>query len=226
MRTTSGLPLVFLLLSLVLAGFWAPAASFLLPALPSFVTNFDFKKRATLGGLSASTTRDSSNMSGIKVVSEPDEATLTEMGVRNWPKWGCEPSEFPWTYGEAETCHAVEWPACDRGRGRLGHLPCGHELRMESKQGHQQTLQIPLVTLPRSFRKAQLEVRQLSDYLCVEFLITDGGAKLCNDGMKEMSVYPDQYLQRKRNHHWKTRLSAPCIISLLYFRPSFPVLSM
>lgn len=44
--------------------------------------------------------------------------------------------------------------------------------------------------------------------------------------MKEMSVYPNQCLQRKRNHHWKTRLPAPCIISLLYFRPSFPVLSM
>ncbi|TFJ82403.1 hypothetical protein NSK_006312 [Nannochloropsis salina CCMP1776] len=108
MRTTSGLSLVFLLLSLVLAGLWAPAASFLLPALPSFVTNFDFKQRSTHGGLSASTTRDSSNMSGIKVVSEPVEATLTEMGVRNWPKWGCEPSEFPWTYGEAETCYILE----------------------------------------------------------------------------------------------------------------------
>lgn len=28
----------------------------------------------------------------IKVVHNPDEATLTKMGVRDWPTWGCDVS--------------------------------------------------------------------------------------------------------------------------------------
>ena len=43
----------------------------------------------------------------ITVVSNPDEATLTSQGVRSWPTWGCEKSNFPWTYGEAETCYIL-----------------------------------------------------------------------------------------------------------------------
>ena len=39
----------------------------------------------------------------IKVMSQPDEATLTKMGVRDWPTWGCGVSKFPWAYDSAET---------------------------------------------------------------------------------------------------------------------------
>ena len=44
----------------------------------------------------------------IEVVQQPSEDTLTELGVRSWPQWGCEESVFPWTYDEAETCFFLE----------------------------------------------------------------------------------------------------------------------
>ncbi|KAJ6763608.1 hypothetical protein OIU79_024201 [Salix purpurea] len=46
--------------------------------------------------------------SGIKVVRNPPESKLTELGVRKWPKWGCPPSKFPWTYSAKETCYLLE----------------------------------------------------------------------------------------------------------------------
>ena len=43
-------------------------------------------------------------MSDIKVVKNPAETQLTELGVRNWPIWTKEASTFPWTYDDTETC--------------------------------------------------------------------------------------------------------------------------
>lgn len=31
--------------------------------------------------------------------------TLHRLGVRTWPIWTKEPSTFPWTYDEPETCY-------------------------------------------------------------------------------------------------------------------------
>ncbi|KAL3737050.1 hypothetical protein ACJRO7_025902 [Eucalyptus globulus] len=45
---------------------------------------------------------------GIKVERNPPEPKLTELGVRKWPKWGCPPSKFPWTYSSKETCYLLE----------------------------------------------------------------------------------------------------------------------
>eukprot|EP00898_Chlorokybus_atmophyticus_P003762 jgi/Chlat1/4387/Chrsp29S04527 len=45
---------------------------------------------------------------GIKVESNPSESKLAEMGVRSWPKWGCEASVFPWTYSATETCYLLQ----------------------------------------------------------------------------------------------------------------------
>jgi len=36
------------------------------------------------------------------------EGRLAELGVRRWPIWTKEPSSFPWTYDEPETCYFVE----------------------------------------------------------------------------------------------------------------------
>ena len=47
-------------------------------------------------------------MAEIKIVDNPSEAQLSELGVRSWPKWGCEVSVFPWTYDEPETCFILE----------------------------------------------------------------------------------------------------------------------
>ncbi|XP_008237800.1 PREDICTED: uncharacterized protein LOC103336529 [Prunus mume] len=45
---------------------------------------------------------------GIKVDKNPPESRLSQLGVRNWPKWSCPPSKFPWTYSGKETCYLLE----------------------------------------------------------------------------------------------------------------------
>ncbi|XP_076910285.1 uncharacterized protein LOC143567888 [Bidens hawaiensis] len=45
---------------------------------------------------------------GIKIVKNPTESKLTDLGVRSWPKWGCDPSKFPWTYSAKETCYLLK----------------------------------------------------------------------------------------------------------------------
>jgi uncharacterized protein len=44
-------------------------------------------------------------MSGIKVEKNPDPARLNALGVREWPIWTKEVSDFPWTYDGEETCY-------------------------------------------------------------------------------------------------------------------------
>ncbi len=43
----------------------------------------------------------------IKII-RPDEETLKEMGVRNWPTWEKEISKFDWYYDETEVCYILE----------------------------------------------------------------------------------------------------------------------
>ncbi|WOH10267.1 hypothetical protein DCAR_0729734 [Daucus carota subsp. sativus] len=45
---------------------------------------------------------------GIKITNNPPESKLSELGVRSWPKWGCPPSKFPWTYSAKETCYLLK----------------------------------------------------------------------------------------------------------------------
>jgi len=47
-------------------------------------------------------------MSGIEIDRNPSEDRLSELGVRDWPTWSKEASEFPWTYDEAETCYFLD----------------------------------------------------------------------------------------------------------------------
>jgi len=47
-------------------------------------------------------------MSRIVVERGPAEERLEELGVRGWPVWTKEPSTFPWSYGEPETCFFLE----------------------------------------------------------------------------------------------------------------------
>lgn len=44
----------------------------------------------------------------IQIISSPDEAQLARLGVRSWPIWSKEASEFPWTYDEREMCYLLE----------------------------------------------------------------------------------------------------------------------
>ena len=47
-------------------------------------------------------------MSSIKVEKNPDQARLEALGVKTWPIWTKEASEFPWTYDGRETCYFLE----------------------------------------------------------------------------------------------------------------------
>ena len=47
-------------------------------------------------------------MSKIKVIHNPDEKRLEKLGVRSWPIWEKEVSEFPWSYDSSETCYILE----------------------------------------------------------------------------------------------------------------------
>ncbi|CAK9179966.1 unnamed protein product [Ilex paraguariensis] len=72
---------------------------------------------------------------GIKILKNPPESKLTELGVRSWPKWGCLPSKFPWTYSSKETCFLLKgkvqvYPdgskeAVEIGAGDLVEFPKG-----------------------------------------------------------------------------------------------------
>lgn len=44
----------------------------------------------------------------ISITSPCPESTIQELGIRQWPIWTCEPSTFPWTYDEQETCLLLE----------------------------------------------------------------------------------------------------------------------
>ncbi len=41
-------------------------------------------------------------------VEKKDQDTLEKMGVKQWPVWECEPSEFEWHYDQKETCLIIE----------------------------------------------------------------------------------------------------------------------
>ncbi|XP_030550792.1 uncharacterized protein LOC115755503 [Rhodamnia argentea] len=45
---------------------------------------------------------------GVKIEKSPPQSKLDELGVANWPKWGCGPSKFPWTFESTETMYLLE----------------------------------------------------------------------------------------------------------------------
>lgn len=47
-------------------------------------------------------------MSDIEIEHNPSEERLRELGVRGWPIWTKEASEFPWSYDQQERCYIVE----------------------------------------------------------------------------------------------------------------------
>lgn len=47
-------------------------------------------------------------MKNIRIEANPAEEKLQALGVRSWPVWSKEISEFPWTYDAEETCYVLE----------------------------------------------------------------------------------------------------------------------
>ncbi|KAG2402117.1 uncharacterized protein LOC124823728 [Vigna umbellata] len=64
---------------------------------------------------------------GIKIERNPPESKLSQLGVRKWPKWGCPPSKFPWTYEAKETCYLLE--------GKVKVFPSGSNESVEIAAG-------------------------------------------------------------------------------------------
>ena len=46
-------------------------------------------------------------MSKVEIVHNPSQQVLDKLGVKNWPIWEKEISEFPWTYDDKETCYLL-----------------------------------------------------------------------------------------------------------------------
>jgi len=84
---------------------------------------------------------------GIQIESNPAEGRLSELKVRSWPKWGCPPSKFPWTYTATETCYLLE--------GRVKVYPDGYNDYVEIGPGD-------LVVFPKGM-KCTWEVSEAVD---------------------------------------------------------------
>jgi uncharacterized cupin superfamily protein len=57
-------------------------------------------------------------MKKVEVVKNPSKELLDSLGVRQWPIWTKEVSEFPWFYDSREVCLFLEGEVvvvCDNG---------------------------------------------------------------------------------------------------------------
>lgn len=82
-------------------------------------------------------------MGRISVEKNPSEAQISKLGVREWPIWTKEPSTFPWTYDEPETCLFLEGDVIVTpdggepvrvGKGDLVTFPAGMSCTWEVRQ--------------------------------------------------------------------------------------------
>ena len=52
------------------------------------------------------------------LIKSPCSASLIiQYGIKNWPIWECEPSNFTWNYNEKEICLIIEGEATIRTEG-------------------------------------------------------------------------------------------------------------
>ncbi|KAL9227235.1 hypothetical protein vseg_002953 [Gypsophila vaccaria] len=58
--------------------------------------------------MSNTTSRNVVEKLGVRVEKNPSHSTLSQLDVLQWPKWGCPPSKFPWTYEAKETCYLLQ----------------------------------------------------------------------------------------------------------------------
>ncbi|AEE82865.1 putative protein [Arabidopsis thaliana] len=77
--------------------------------------------------MAAAIRAESTEKLGITIEKNPPESKLTQLGVRSWPKWGCPPSKFPWTYSAKETCYLLQ--------GKVKVYPNGSDEGVEIEAG-------------------------------------------------------------------------------------------
>jgi len=82
-------------------------------------------------------------MGRIAIENNPTEERLARLEVRTWPIWTKEPSTFPWTYDEPETCLFLEGDVIVTpeggdpvhvGKGDLVTFPAGMSCTWEVRQ--------------------------------------------------------------------------------------------
>ena len=44
----------------------------------------------------------------IRIQSPCSASIIVQYGIKNWPIWECQPSEFSWQYDEKEICLIIE----------------------------------------------------------------------------------------------------------------------
>lgn len=83
-------------------------------------------------------------MEEIRVEKNPSEERLAELGAKGWPIWEKGPSEFPWTYGDSETCYFLEGDVVVTpegggpvrvGKGDLVTFPAGMSCTWKIREG-------------------------------------------------------------------------------------------
>ncbi|MBN2119979.1 MAG: cupin domain-containing protein [Candidatus Omnitrophica bacterium] len=57
-------------------------------------------------------------MSSVKIETNPSQARLDELGVKQWPIWTCDVSEFDWHYDDNEICYFLEGAVVVKAEGR------------------------------------------------------------------------------------------------------------
>uniref|UniRef100_A0A0D6R9T8 (S)-ureidoglycine aminohydrolase cupin domain-containing protein n=1 Tax=Araucaria cunninghamii TaxID=56994 RepID=A0A0D6R9T8_ARACU len=87
------------------------------------------RSHASIGVIRAMSVSETKVMEkmGVQIERNPAEVRLSELKVRSWPKWGCPPSKFPWTYTARETCYLLE--------GRVKVYPDGYNDYVEIGPG-------------------------------------------------------------------------------------------
>ena len=88
---------------------WTPADRMTLWLALHFLDESIYRFPSLNSGLGVSelTTREIT-MSEILIEKSISEDRLKDMGVRNWPIWTKEHSEFPWTYDATEVCYLLD----------------------------------------------------------------------------------------------------------------------
>ena len=49
---------------------------------------------------------------------KPDKERLDQLEIDQWSPWECEPSSFPWEYGDRETAYVFEGRVTVEDAGR------------------------------------------------------------------------------------------------------------
>lgn len=83
-------------------------------------------------------------MADIRVEKNPSRERLESLGVFSWPIWTKEPSTFPWSYDEPETCYFLEGDVVVTprdgspvliGKGDLVTFPSGLDCTWDVRRG-------------------------------------------------------------------------------------------